>query len=106
MRLTAPALLCVLAGCAGSDLAIRSDAARRLVTVDGVSVIVAPLDGGGYVATREAVSLSQTGNRAIDRAFLARAVEAATGCKVTAAELREGARQAMLDAAVDCRQRP
>lgn len=85
----APILLAAvmaLAGCAaGSNAAILTNSKSRDVTVDGVVLTVAPLEGDNWGVTNK---IPHWGPRVmtLEKPRYVRAVEAVTGCKVVDSE--------------------
>ncbi|WP_341904515.1 hypothetical protein [Polaromonas sp. YR568] len=85
-----------MTGCASST----PEAGARTLVIDGITVIVAPLTAGTWTARTQdrATVLPQTTD---GTALLRRAIEGASGCRVTDSDYAEGGRQ--FDAQLDCK---
>ncbi len=96
LTLTVLTALAALTGCASSP----PEAGARTLVIDGVAVIVAPLTAGTWTAQTQdrTTSLPQTTD---GTAQLRRAIEGASGCRVTDSDYVEGGRQ--FDAQLDCK---
>ncbi len=96
LTLTVLTALATLTGCEGT----APETGDRTLLIDGITVIVAPLTAGTWTARTQdrTRALPQT----IDgTALLRRAIEGASGCRVTDSDYAEGGRQ--FDAQLDCK---
>lgn len=102
MRLVAFLLAIVASGCAiQAREPITSNPRMQRVQLAGETIMVAPYSDGTWGATNYVSGPWAMPNPAIERPKLSRAVEMATGCKVTDADYNP--HSGNLVAAVDCK---
>lgn len=106
MRATTAAPLAAIAAIAGIACATllgcaspKPDAGATTLTVDGVGIVITPLTAGTWTArTQDRATLLPRGPAGT--AQLRRAIESASGCRVTDSDYSEGGRQ--FDAQLAC----